>query len=208
MRTACCCMVLLGFVFAVACGSGNKTTVKNPPSSSPEAVFIGSSQLSDWVLKNSFPDKNYERQSGASDTSSDMLARFDSDVIALKPQVVVIWAGENDIDRQLSIDTLHSNIIAMRQKAIAANIRVVLCTVPPKAGTSVDQNPAIAALRDWLISYGASTSTVIADFYAVLSDGSGGIKPEYVQSDGEHLTDAAYAAIAPTTLTAISNAER
>ena len=66
-----------------------------------EVVFMGNSITDSWIRvdpdffeRNGFLDRGISGQ-----TTVHMLARFRSDVIDLKPQVVVILAGINDIAR-------------------------------------------------------------------------------------------------------------
>ncbi|HWR36957.1 MAG TPA: GDSL-type esterase/lipase family protein [Clostridia bacterium] len=198
----CVAILLILELFALGCGGGSGNSTRSQP---VEVVFIGSSQTVDWQLPQSFPGKNYVKKGRLSDASADMLARFQTDVVGLKPRVVVIWAGENDIDRQLPLAQLQANIDAMRQQAATANIGVVFGTVPPKTGTDANQNPAIVEFNDWLRSYVASNKVQLADFYALLVDSAGMIKPEFANGT-EHLTPAAYEVITPIAAAAIAAA--
>lgn len=62
-------------------------------------------------------------------TSAQMLARFQSDVIDRHPVTVVILAGTNDILRTSDPNT--DNIARMADLAAHANIRVVIGLLPP-----------------------------------------------------------------------------
>jgi lysophospholipase L1-like esterase len=67
-------------------------------------------------------------------TTPQMLVRFRQDVIDLKPKVVVILAGTNDIAGNTGPSTLEmieSNIMSMVELARANGIRVVLVSVLP-----------------------------------------------------------------------------
>lgn len=204
-RKALVLHLVVSFVLALAgCGSDGGSQQR---SEAVEAVFIGSSQTSDWILSQSFPGRNFVKKAVLSDTSADMLARFQRDVIDVKPKVVLIWAGENDVDRRLPLATSQANITAMRQMAADASIRVVLGTVPPKGGSDAFQNPTIVNLNAWIRSYGTSSGTSVADFYAVLVGPSGEIKAEFANGT-EHLSDSAYAAITPVASAAITHAEQ
>jgi lysophospholipase L1-like esterase len=208
MRVRIVLGLAVALVFLSQSGCGGSSTEQNRNRSRDlEAVFIGSSQLSHWSLSESFPDRNFIRKAVSGDTSVEMLARFKTDVLDLKPQVAVIWAGENDIDKGVSLSTTQANIIAMRQQAVGAGIRVVLCTVPPKSGGSASQNPKIVAFNDWLRSLGATNAIPIADFYAVLVNTDGQLKPEFADGD-EHLTQAAYTVVTPIVAAAIATAEQ
>src|SRR6188474_3072999 len=65
-----------------------------------DAVFMGDSITDFWQqprFGGFFPGKNYVDRGISAQTTPQMLIRFRPDVIALKPRVVVILAGTNDI---------------------------------------------------------------------------------------------------------------
>jgi lysophospholipase L1-like esterase len=169
-------------------------------------VFIGSSQLLEWKFSDTFPNRNFVKKAVSSDTVDLMLARFQTDVVALKPKVVVIWAGENDIQRAVPLEEIQKNVMAMSDQALQANIRVVLCTLAPKAGPSSVQNPTIVQFNAWLRDFGANPK-VTADFYQVLADASGNLRPEFAHGD-QHFTAEAYVALTPVAVSAIEQVEQ
>ena len=67
------------------------------------------------------------------DTSGDMLARFDRDVVAENPDVVTISAGVNDIYKRVAFATYCQNERAMVAKVKAAGAKAVLLS-PTTAG--------------------------------------------------------------------------
>jgi lysophospholipase L1-like esterase len=197
-------LVVVGLMLLGCGGSADQEA----SSDRPTATFIGSSQTMEWNIAASFPGKNYVRKARSGDTSTTMLARFAADVIAERPRVVVIWAGENDVEHGVPLEQFQNNIRAMQQQAEAAGIRVVLCTSPPRAGASAIQNPTIVTFNDWLRVHAATSGAQLADFYSVLVDNATGeIKPEFARNE-EHLTEAAYAAISPIAELAITAALR
>jgi len=63
-----------------------------------------------------------------------MLIRFRPDVIALKPKVVVILAGTNDIAGNtgpMTLQAIEDNIASMAELSRANGIRVVLSSILP-----------------------------------------------------------------------------
>src|SRR3954449_12636266 len=58
-------------------------------------IFLGDQITELWP--NFFPGKPYINRGIAGQTSAQMLVRFQQDVVALKPKVVVIQAGVNDL---------------------------------------------------------------------------------------------------------------
>ena len=99
-------------------------------------VFMGNSITEDWksLSPNFFLDNNYVNRGIGGETSTQMLLRFRSDVINLKPSAVVILAGINDIAENqgpISIPDIARNIFFMSQLANENNIKVILCSVLP-----------------------------------------------------------------------------
>jgi len=101
-----------------------------------EVVFMGNSITDSWIRvdpdffeQNGFLDRGISGQ-----TTVQMLARFRSDVIDLKPQVVVILAGINDIARNngpIELENVFGNIVSMCDLARYNGIKVVLCSLLP-----------------------------------------------------------------------------
>ena len=87
-----------------------------------------------WKLDESFPGKPYINRGISGQTTPQMLVRFRQDVIDLKPKVVVIFGGTNDIAGNtgpMTIEETEGNIASMADLAKANGIRVVLCSVLP-----------------------------------------------------------------------------
>jgi lysophospholipase L1-like esterase len=98
-------------------------------------------------LKKMLPADQFELMgSGVSgDKIYDLLLRMDEDVLAKKPDVVVIWVGVNDVWHKSTLgtgtdpDKFVNFYEAVIKKLQAANIRVVLCT-PATIGEKTDMS--------------------------------------------------------------------
>ena len=66
-----------------------------PKPNETRVIFLGDDVTLNWT--DFFPGKPYFNRGIEQQTSAQMLIRFQQDVIALKPKVVVIMAGTNDI---------------------------------------------------------------------------------------------------------------
>src|SRR5215475_7092575 len=110
-----------------------------PPAKGEErVVFMGDSITDAWGRtygKTSFfPGKPYINRGISGQTTPQMLIRFRPDVIALKPKLVVILAGTNDIAGNTGPSTLEmieDNLGSMVELAHANGIKVVLSSVMP-----------------------------------------------------------------------------
>ncbi len=97
-------------------------------------VFMGDSITDFWNLEQYFPGQPYVNRGIGGQTTPQMLVRMYPDVLALKPQVMVVLAGTNDIARNTGPETaemIQHNIMAMTELAQHHGIKVVLCAVLP-----------------------------------------------------------------------------
>jgi len=174
------------------------TVTKPLPLVNVPAVFIGDSITQFWGGFVNFPADQWTNQGISGEICGDMLARFQTDVIAVHPATAHILCGTNDIIHQAAdAATTESNISAMVAQAKAANIQVILGTVTPvRPGLGMNfptgSNDAITALNVWIRSYATQQQIPIADYNAALSASDGMIVPADT-TDGVHPNAAGYA---------------
>ena len=176
-------------------------------------VFLGDSITDIWNLQKFFPGKPYINRGISGQTSSQMLLRFRQDVIDLKPKVVVILAGTNDIAENtgpVTLEQVEGNLMSMAQLATANHIRVVLCSVLPSAHywwhpELKDPAPRIVALNKWIKAYAAEKGYVYVDYYSAMADAAGGL-PKKLSPDGVHPSAAGHAVMAPLAESGIEKA--
>ena len=94
-------------------------------------VFMGDSITEFWSIEapEYFQTHNYINRGISGQTTPQMLVRFRANVIDLKPAVVVILAGVNDIAGNTGPATLEmitNNIFSMIDLAKAHNIKMIL----------------------------------------------------------------------------------
>lgn len=147
-------------------------------------------------------------------TTPQLLVRFRADVLNLKPRIVHILAGTNDIAGNSGPTTttrIQDNIATMAELARAHGIRVVLGSILPakKYGWAPHINPApsVAAINKWLEAYALREGFIYADYFSVLNDGTGGMRPE-IATDGIHPTAAGYSLMVRVAEDAITKANR
>ncbi len=101
----------------------------------PRVVFMGDSITEFWKMAHpDFFGETYIDRGISGQTTAQMLVRFRQDVIALKPAVVHILGGTNDIAGNggpTTLEAIRNNIVSMVDLATANDIRVVLGSVPP-----------------------------------------------------------------------------
>lgn len=177
-----------------------------PAAGEDRVVFMGDSITEAWKIEGpegSFPAKPYINRGIGGQTTPQMVLRFRQDVIGLKPKVVVILAGINDIAGNTGPETLQQiegNFASMAELATANHIRVVLCSVLPAARIGwkpgLDPVPDVLALNEWIKSYAAQNGYVYVDYFTPMKDQSNGLPPA-LSKDGVHPTPAGYAIMAP-----------
>ena len=176
-------------------------------------VFMGDSITEGWGSQPFIRDDPHFVDRGISgQTAPQMLVRFRSDVVALKPAVVHIMAGTNDIAENTGFETddeIYGYVASMAQLARANNIRVILASVLPAADfpwrPGLHPAPKIRALNARLRAYARSHGLVYADYWSVLASSDGGMKAEY-SGDGVHPNAAGYGAMRPIAEAAIMRA--
>lgn len=187
-----------------------------PAAGERRVVFYGNSITDAWArhFAAMFPGKPYVGRGISGQTTPQMLVRFRQDVVALKPAVVVILAGTNDIAGNTgpsSLEMIEDNLASMVELAQANGIRVVLSSVLPvfdypwKRG--LEPAAKIVALNDWMKSYAAAHDVVYLDYHTPMADERQGLRSE-LSGDGVHPNEAGYRLMAPLAERAIEAALR
>jgi lysophospholipase L1-like esterase len=189
----------------------NANAMLGPPAEDEaRVVFMGDSITEFWTK--SFWSRTMINRGISGQTTPQMLLRFRPDVIALKPKLVVILAGTNDIAGNTgpaSIETIAGNIASMTELAKAHGIAVVLCAVLPAASFywTPELRPAdqIVRLNDAIKAYANLNKLIFIDYYAPMVDERKGLKKEYSE-DGVHPNEAGYKLMSGLVLQGIGSA--
>ena len=177
-------------------------------------VFMGNSITQGWapLFPRLFPGKPYIGRGIGGQTTPQMLVRFRQDVIALRPRVVVILAGTNDLagnSGPSTLEMIEDNIASMTELAQAHGIRVVLSSILPvydypwKPG--LEPAPKIMAINSWMKDYAAKVGAVYLDYHSAMEDARHGLKAEY-GDDGVHPNERGYRVMAALAQRAIEQA--
>jgi len=174
-----------------------------PAAGEDRVVFMGDSITEGWKIGESFPGKPYINRGISGQTTPQMLVRFRQDVIALKPKVVVILAGTNDIAGNTGPETpeqIEDNLASMADLATANHIRVVLCSILPAFDFNwrpgMAPAPKILAINAWMKAYAAQKGYVYVDFHTAMKDERDGL-PATLSRDGVHPLPAGYTVMTP-----------
>lgn len=184
------------------------------PAQPVRVVFIGDSITEGWIKLDPAMFGPAVLDRGISgQTSPQMLVRFMSDVVALRPRVVHIMAGTNDIAGNTgptSPQDFQNNIRAMADLARANGIVVIIGSILPT--DHFNWNPALHPARQvrelnaWLQAFAAENGLVYADYWSALAGPNGDLPAAY-SGDGVHPNAAGYAVMRPIAQRAIAEAE-
>lgn len=181
------------------------SALPSPLKGEKRVVFMGNSITEGWgnLSPDFFKGKPYINRGISGQTTPQMLIRFRPDVINLKPVVVVILAGTNDIAGNTGPSTLEmiaDNIFSMAEIAKANGIKVVISSVIPafdypwKPG--LEPAKKIVALNEMLKAYALKNGLVYLDYFSAMADNRHGLKAELTY-DGVHPNEAGYKVMEP-----------
>ena len=198
-------------------------TLTAPSAGAPRVVFMGDSITDSWPqprFGDMFARKGYVGRGISGQTTPQMLVRFRPDVIDLKPRVVVILAGTNDISGNtgpMTNEEIQGNLASMSELAKANGIRVVLSSILPVSAyhtapngvpqTTLRPMDRIAALNDWMKKHAAAQGHVYLDYFSAMVDDKGLLRQE-LSGDDLHPNAQGYAVMAPLVEAAILQALR
>jgi len=187
-----------------------------PVTGENRVVFLGDSITDYWKLPDYFPGKPYVNRGIDGQTSSQMLVRFQQDVIDLHPAVLIVLAGTNDIagvTGRIRDEDIEANYASMAELARTHHIRVVFSSLLPVNNYTQDAKESYAlrpgrrilAVNRWLRAYCDKNALVFLDYYAAMVDDKGMLKRE-LSDEGLHPNAAGYKIMAPLAERAIEAA--
>lgn len=180
----------------------------------PEVVFMGNSITEGWYNMHPefFSANDIVGRGISGQTTPQMLVRFTQDVLDLKPKVVVILAGTNDVAGNTGFSTakmITDNIKAMAVLADKNNIKVVLSSILPVYDypwrPGLEPVKKITEINAWIRDYAKANGHVYLDYFPAMADEKLGMKSFYA-NDGVHPTNEGYTIMEPLVLEAIKGA--
>ena len=190
------------------------TATPAPAPGEPRTVFLGASIVEFWKRDDPafFTAHAIVDRGIAGQTTDQILLRLRQDVIALKPQVLVILAGTNDVagnNGPMTPEQTRDNIASMAELARAHGIKVVICAITPSGlipwAPTVNAPAGIAAANALTKAYAAREGFTWLDFSPAVGTPQGAMGPG-LSRDGVHPTPQGYALMEPPLLAAIRQA--
>jgi lysophospholipase L1-like esterase len=179
-----------------------------PAKSQWRVVLFGDSRISEWSPLPRVDGVEFVNRGIDGETTAQMRLRFDADVLALQPDVVVIQAGINDLvaaslSKQAG-DRIRQNLKnSLRQMATLsadAGTRVVLLTVIPPASPSLlrwlvwndDIIKDVAEVNAFIRTLDGLEGVTVVDAAGLLAPSGGELSAQYARNT-LHFEPAAYA---------------
>lgn len=182
-----------------------------PQPNEHRVVFMGNSITEGWT-KSFFKDKPYINRGIGGQTTPQMLLRFRQDVIDLKPKIVLILAGTNDIAGNtgpITLEEIRDNILSMVELAQSNGILPIVCSVLPAYDypwrTGLEPNVKIPKLNQLLEKMAKEKSVHYLDYFKNMADDRNGL-PKALTTDEVHLTEEGYQVLSKLAEEAIAKA--
>jgi lysophospholipase L1-like esterase len=161
-------------------GSEN-TEVPPPAPGENRVVFIGDQITERWGTGATkfFPGRPYLNRGIGGQVTAQMLVRFRQDVIGLRPKVVVIHGGINDVTGASgpgSEGMIADQIRSMTELAKVNGIGVVLASLTPVCDcftvqTGYRSQARIIGVNGFLRGYAKESGAIYLDYYSALATG-------------------------------------
>ncbi len=185
-----------------------------PAAGEKRIVFMGNSITEGWIRTDPdfFAGKPYVNRGISGQTTPQMLVRFRPDVINLRPAVIVILAGINDIAGNTGPSTLEmieDNIASMADLAKSNGVTVVLSSVLPAFDfpwrPGMQPAEKVVQLNVWIKNYAEKNGCIYLDYFTPMADERHGLRAE-LTFDGVHPNLAGYKVMEPLVESAIQKA--
>ena len=109
--------------------------------------FIPAGQLScQWETYCDIPIKNLAR---SGDTTSQMIERFDNDILPFQPKILLIMGGLNDIRLGKNSDEVIKNLETLREKCLSNNITPIFLSLTPINEKIIHSRKIFLTENDW-----------------------------------------------------------
>lgn len=176
-------------------------------------VFLGNSITEGWLDANPdfFKQNSYINRGIGGQTTPQMLLRFRQDVIHLKPSIVIILAGTNDIAGNtgpMTLEQIRDNILSMVELAKANGIIPIVCSVLPAYDypwrPGLNPNLKIPKLNGLLKRMAQENEVPYLDYFSKMADNRNGL-PKELTTDEVHLTKQGYLVMEGLVQKAIAN---
>ncbi len=153
---------------------GDSTTAGTPAFRSPVEAPPGGegnpeSQYSYWLGKR-FPDWEILNRGAAGERTDQILRRLRKDLEKIKPQIVILLAGINDLYQGYETERVIEKLKIMYDLIEGSGAKVVVCTILPYDKAAPEVSAGIHKVNAWIRNYAASHDYLFCDTYHAAED--------------------------------------
>lgn len=175
----------------------------------PVIVFYGDSRAASWTAPDQIKNATIINRGIGGQTTAQVLGRFQQHVTSLKPKLILIQVGVNDLkaiplfpeQKEAIIRNCKTNIGQIVKKSLDTGAKVVVTTIFPLGMLPVERKPfwsddvanAINDVNNYIKTL-ASDRVIVFDSSQVLANSQGIVDPKYSQ-DFLHINSEGYAAL-------------
>ncbi len=167
-----------------------------PPQDHP-ILFVGSSSIRMWELETSWPGLNAINRGFGGSTIYDSITFFDRIIEPYEPRAIVIYAGDNDVAKGLSVDEVVADYLTLSGMVDARlpNTPLIYIAIKPSL-KRWEMWPEMKAVNDRIAAICAedpNDTLYFADIAAPMLDTADGTpNPDLFLQDGLHLNPEGY----------------
>jgi lysophospholipase L1-like esterase len=135
-------------------GLGDSTTAgtpffKSPIEAPPDGAGDAQSPYAYWLMR-AHPGWRVLNRGVNGERSDQIAARFERDVLAHHPRVVIIIAGVNDVYQGGAVADVERHVRAMYDRAKDAGVPVIAGSILPYNTATPEQNTKMHAINAWI----------------------------------------------------------
>jgi lysophospholipase L1-like esterase len=173
------------------------------------ALFFGDSRAYYWPTPTALSQFEFLNRGIGSQTTTQVLARFDAHVTPLQPDLIIVQVGINDLktiplfptQKATIIANCKANLVTIVERSTALGAIVILTTIFPHGQVSLQRRPfwsgdvqeAIVEVNAYLFTL-AGERVIIFDSAQLLADDDGLLRADYAY-DLLHLNTVGYEAL-------------
>ena len=131
---------------------GFKSPVEVPPDGEGDVT----SQFTWWMMR-AEPAWRVLNRGVNGERTDQIAARFDRDVLAHAPDLLVVLAGVNDVYQGRDAGSVQAQLRDIYARARDAHVPVVACSIIPFDTATADQNVRMHAINAWIRETAAAT---------------------------------------------------
>ena len=181
----------------------------SPKGQKLRVVLVGDSRIARWPMSAIGDQAEAVNRGIGGETSVQMARRFHRDVIMLKPDVIVIQSGGNDLvaatfmndaARRAIIGQTAETLLRLAKQGAASGAQVLLTTIIPVGRPEILRLPvwnnsvrdAVAEVNRELRRSPLPDNARLIDLSAALAGGNDRLLPDEFRLDATHLNQAGY----------------